>query len=123
MMIKTRHRLRRTLEKSVAITRLYAEEAPRPFNAKYGRPPKPPAIDGKMPDLQGVDSRGAIHSGGAETSASGRETEDQLRVFVRRPASKISVPETLRVFISFGRAESEKNTIRRTWLEDKPSDR
>ena len=114
MATKTRHRLPRTPERGAAVTRPRAQEAPRLLRAKYGRPTKPPATDGKMPDPRGADMRGAIRSGGAEAPASVRQTVDQLRVFARRSMPETDVPDKPPVIAPFGHAEAAKNTMRRT---------
>ena len=111
------------LEKNnVRITHLDMQETPHLFDTKYRHLQKPPPIDGKIPDLQGVDRQNVIHLGEAETSPSGQHTESQLRTFACRVMSNTNIPVPLHVIVPSEHSETIKNTIRRIRLEDRMID-
>lgn len=103
------------LEKNgVQVTHLETGGAPQMFDEKYRRLPKPPSIDGQVPDLRGVDKTGVIHLGEAETTASG--SESQLLAFAHRVMPGTDAPVPLHVIVPFEYTESIKNTMRRIGL-------
>ena len=115
----TRHHLLNALaneleKNGVQVTHLDTGDAPQMFDPKYRRLPKPPSIDGKVPDLRGVDKTGVIHLGEAETSASG--SESQLLAFAHRVMPETDAPVPLHVIVPFEYTESMKNTMRRIGL-------
>lgn len=107
---------------NVRITHLDMREGLQLFDTKYQHLKEPPDVDGKIPDLRGVDQQNVIHIGEAETSPSDPHTESQLLTFACRVMSNTNTPVPLHVIVSSEHTEAMKNTIRRIGLEGKMID-
>lgn len=109
-------------EEGVRVTHIDTGGTPQLFSEKYRDLPKPPDIDGKVPDLLGTDRQGVIHLGEAETDLSGpytKQTEEQMYVFGRRFMPETNTPVPLHVIVPSGDREAMKVIMRRIGLGDK----
>lgn len=107
--------------KGIRITYIDVGETPRLF-PKYPNPEKPPPMNGKIPDLRGVDKNHVIHIGEAETSTSGSHTEEQLRAFSCNVTPN-HAPIPLHVMVPSGKKRDMEDTIRRIGLGSKIGNR
>ena len=101
-------------KEGVRVDRLDRRGMTEPFDVQYRYLSDPPPVGGKIPDLQGVDGRGRIHIGEADTSASDSQTQAQLQTFVRHVMRN---PSFLHVAVPLECANDTKNTILRAGWE------
>ena len=125
-MVSVHQRLLRTLvdrfvEMGIRITYIDVGDTPGLF-PEYPDLEKPPPMDGKIPDLRGVDENHVIHIGEAETSASGSNTEEQLRAFSCE-FTPHNIPIPLYVIVPSGDKAAMEHTIRGIGLGSKIGNR
>ena len=85
--------------RGIQITGIDMAGTPEYFDQKYHRLPKPGDRDGRIPDLEGVDTNGINQLGEAETDMEAENLNDQLKKFSNRAMTKTEVPVPLHVVV------------------------